>query len=99
EQEITLQNIVLVLFDLLKKGQWREKIEASKSLLYLYRTFDRDFRNPLEDIVLPQVEMCEDENWQVREATVRNLVGYGVWSLEVVGALVRRLADGREEVR
>ncbi|KAJ3043529.1 WD repeat-containing protein 87 [Rhizophlyctis rosea] len=99
DKEVTLQNIVRVLFDLLKKGQWAERVEASKSLLYLYRTFDRDFRSPLEDIVLPQIEMAEDENWQVRATVVKNLVAYGVYSLEIVHALVRRLVDEHEEVR
>ncbi|KAJ3290608.1 WD repeat-containing protein 87 [Borealophlyctis nickersoniae] len=97
--EVTLQNIVKVLLRLLKTGYWSEKCEASKSLLYLYRTFQRDFRDPLECLVLPQIESLTDENWQVRAAACNNLVGYGLYDMEIVYGLVCRLVDPNDEVR
>ncbi|KAJ3055210.1 hypothetical protein HK097_011211 [Rhizophlyctis rosea] len=61
----TLTNIVAVLLELLRNGLWSEKCEASKALLMLYRTFQGDFLDPLTTLIRPQLEILDDENWQV----------------------------------
>ncbi|KAJ3120366.1 hypothetical protein HK098_004661 [Nowakowskiella sp. JEL0407] len=96
---VTLTNVIAVLMNLMKTGLWQEKIEASKALLYLYHTFERDFRNPLELLVIPQIEFTHDENPNVRAQVCANLVGYGFYHLDLIHALILRLSDKDENVR
>jgi hypothetical protein len=46
-------------------GLWSEKCEALKALLYIYQTFHNDIPNPVEFLIIPQVERFWDDAWQV----------------------------------
>ncbi|KAI8806100.1 hypothetical protein BJ742DRAFT_870659 [Cladochytrium replicatum] len=95
---ITLQNIVEVLFKLIKTGYWLEKVESARALLYLYHTFEEEFLDPLNSLVLPQIEAIDDENWQVREQMCASLVGYGFYHPDLIMALIQRLHDEHPNV-
>ncbi|KNC99867.1 uncharacterized protein SPPG_05240 [Spizellomyces punctatus DAOM BR117] len=99
DKDVTLQNILGALFKVLKTGYWSEKCEASDSLLYLYQTFQDDFRNPVQDFILPQLESFNDRDWQLRSRMCSNLVKYGVYNPYLIQALIARLVDPIEDVR
>ncbi|TPX65187.1 hypothetical protein SpCBS45565_g05356 [Spizellomyces sp. 'palustris'] len=99
EKDVTLQNIMGALFEVLKTGYWSEKCEASDSLLHLYQLFQEDFRNPVEDFILPQLESFNDRDWQLRARMCSNLVKYGVYNPYLIQALIARLVDPIEDVR
>lgn len=87
------------LFELLKTGYWSEKCEASDSLLYLYETFRDEFRDPVRQFIVPQLESLNDRDWQVRLRLSSNLVKYGVYDGQLIQALIARLLDPNEDVR
>ncbi|KAJ3029457.1 WD repeat-containing protein 87 [Rhizophlyctis rosea] len=95
----TLTNIVAVLIDLLRRGLWSEKCEASKALLMLYRTFQGDFLDPLTTLIRPQLEVLDDDSWQVRSQLCNNIMAYGIFHPDILLALICRLADQHELVR
>ncbi|KAJ3414229.1 hypothetical protein HDV05_006846 [Chytridiales sp. JEL 0842] len=96
---VNLMNIVEVLLKLMRHGLWNEKCEASKALLYLYRTFERDFGDPFEKLIIPQLELTSDESWQFRAQCCTNLAGYGIYHPDIVYALICRLSDKVDIVR
>ncbi|KAI9349467.1 hypothetical protein DFJ73DRAFT_796190, partial [Zopfochytrium polystomum] len=96
---VTLKNVVEILLRVMKHGFWQEKCEASVSLLYLYRTFQRDFEKPMEDIIAPQLEFTHDENWQFRAQTCINLGAYKIFHTDIIFSLIGRLRDRSEAVR
>jgi hypothetical protein len=96
---VNLTNIVEVLFRLMKHGYWNEKCEASKALLYLYRTFERDFGDPFVNLIIPQLELTNDESWQFRAQCCTNLAGYNIYHPDIIFTLICRLNDKIEIVR
>ncbi|KAI9206126.1 uncharacterized protein BJ171DRAFT_612718 [Polychytrium aggregatum] len=99
DKPLTLMNIIEVLFKVLKTGYWREKCEASKALLYLYRTFQKDILDPLNSLIIPQLEFTDDENWQVRAAVTSNVIQYQIYNLDIIATLICRLNDKSDVVR
>ncbi|KAJ1562833.1 WD repeat-containing protein 87 [Cladochytrium tenue] len=104
--EVTLASVVQALLELIRNGMWSEQCEASKALLYLFKTFEHDFPRPLELLVRPQLEVLHSsEHWQVRAQLCLNVAGYGLHNDDgdgraaVVCALAGRLRDRNEEVR
>ncbi|TPX57208.1 hypothetical protein PhCBS80983_g03982 [Powellomyces hirtus] len=95
----TLQAIVSALITLLSTGFWLEKVEASKALLFLYRTFQADFLDPMAVLIRPQLEHLHDEHWQVRAQLCVNLAQYGIRESELVIGFMALLADEVEFVR
>jgi hypothetical protein len=49
-----------------RSSYWRERCEASKAVLLLYKTFEKDIPNRVETIILPQLELLDDDSWQFR---------------------------------
>ncbi|KAI8848626.1 hypothetical protein BC829DRAFT_417412 [Chytridium lagenaria] len=96
---VNLVNIIEVLFKLMKNGLWSEKCEASKAVLYLYHTFERDFLDPMTVLIYPQLEFTNDEAWQFRAQMCLNLVGYKIYHPDIVQSLICRLNDKVETVR
>ncbi|KAJ3100249.1 WD repeat-containing protein 87 [Phlyctochytrium planicorne] len=96
---VNLKNIIEVLFKLMKNGLWSEKCEASKAVLYLYHTFERDFLDPMTTLIYPQLEFTNDEAWQFRAQMCLNLVGYKIHHLDIIQSLICRLNDKVEAVR
>ncbi|KAJ3333228.1 WD repeat-containing protein 87 [Blyttiomyces sp. JEL0837] len=92
-KEVNIMNILEVLLKVMKFGFWKEKCEASKAAVYLYRTFQRDFHNALEDVILPQLEFPSDENWQYRAQQCTNMAAYNVYHPDIVFALITCLGD------
>ncbi|KAJ1544192.1 hypothetical protein HK096_007802, partial [Nowakowskiella sp. JEL0078] len=70
-----------------------------KALLYLYHTFERDFQDPLQMLVIPQIDCTLDENPEVRAQVCASLIGYGFYHLELIHALILRLNDKVDFVR
>ncbi|KAJ3241679.1 WD repeat-containing protein 87 [Chytriomyces hyalinus] len=99
EKEVTLKNIVDVLFSVMRKGYWREKCEACKSLLYLFQTFQIDFLNPVETVILPLLDLFHDSDWQFRATLCSVIVSFGVSHSEILYSLISKLADKHEQVR
>ncbi|KAJ3215458.1 WD repeat-containing protein 87 [Dinochytrium kinnereticum] len=97
-REVNLRNIIDVLFKLMRNGLWSEKCEASKAVLYLYHTFERDFLDPMTTLIYPQLEFTNDEAWQFRAQMCLNLVGYKIYHHDVIQGLICRLNDKVEAV-
>ncbi|KAJ3017282.1 hypothetical protein HKX48_003636 [Thoreauomyces humboldtii] len=91
--------IVAALINLLDVGLWMEKVEACKGLLFLFRTFKDDFLDPMEVLIRPQLEHLEDDAWQVRGQICANLAQYGIVNNQILGHLIKLLADKVEFVR
>ncbi|KAJ3161961.1 WD repeat-containing protein 87 [Geranomyces michiganensis] len=83
----------------LKTGYWSEKAEASDALLMLYHKFKDEFRDPLQDFIIPQLESLSDRDWQTRLRLCQNLVQYGVYAAPLIQALMARLLDENADVR
>ncbi|TPX75061.1 hypothetical protein CcCBS67573_g03666 [Chytriomyces confervae] len=98
-KEVTLTNIVDVLFAVMRKGYWREKCEACKSLLYLFQTFQIDFLNPVETVILPLLDLFHDSDWQFRATLCSVIVSFGLSHSEILYCLISKLADKHEQVR
>ncbi|RKP20667.1 hypothetical protein ROZALSC1DRAFT_27866, partial [Rozella allomycis CSF55] len=98
-KESTLVNIVEILLKLIAHGTWSEKVEASKSLVYLYETFKEEFPNPLESLVLPQIDSFNDDAWQMRAQTCLNMMKYNIPHDEVLIGLIGRLGDKIDTVK
>ncbi|KAJ3412758.1 hypothetical protein HDV05_000279 [Chytridiales sp. JEL 0842] len=64
-RQVNLENMVEVLLYVMKQGTWQEKCDASKAILYLFKTFNLDLKDPLHTMVLPQLYFLNDPNWQV----------------------------------
>ncbi|KAI9338107.1 hypothetical protein DFJ73DRAFT_779687 [Zopfochytrium polystomum] len=94
-----IENILEALFRLLKHGAWREKCEASKAILYLYRTFEKDIPDALDRVLLPQLEFLTDADWRVRAQLCANMGAYSIRHPDVVFSLVCRLNDRVEAVQ
>jgi hypothetical protein len=94
-----LINILEVLFRIMKHGYWKEKCEASKAVLYLFRTFDMDLKDPVETIILPQLEFLSDPDWQFRAQLCTNLSGYAINHPDVLFSLICRLNDRVDAVK
>ncbi|KAJ3145741.1 WD repeat-containing protein 87 [Geranomyces michiganensis] len=95
----TLQSIVAALVQLLDSGLWLEKVEASRALLFLFKTFSKDFLDPMAVLVRPQLGHLVDENWQVRGELCANIAQYGIKNIEIMAEFIRLLADPVESVR
>ncbi|KAJ3104755.1 hypothetical protein HDU96_008831 [Phlyctochytrium bullatum] len=98
-REVNLTNIIEVLFKLMKNGLWSEKCEASKAVLYLYHTFERDFLDPMSTLIYPQLEFTNDQAWQFRAQMCLNLVGYKIYHPDIIQSIICRLNDKHEIVR
>ncbi|KAI8621898.1 hypothetical protein BC830DRAFT_1214475 [Chytriomyces sp. MP71] len=98
-KEVNLKNIVEVLFTIMRKGYWKEKVEASKSLLYLFQTFQSDFINPIEFVILPMLELFNDSDWQFRVTLCTVITSFNVSHSEIVYILISKLADQHDQVR
>ncbi|KAJ3300052.1 hypothetical protein HDU76_006168, partial [Blyttiomyces sp. JEL0837] len=96
---VNLKNIIDVLFRVMRHGYWREKCEASKALLYLFHTFERDFENPMQELIAPQLDLTQDEDWQFRSQICFNLAKYKIHHPDILYALVARLSDKHPMVR
>ncbi|KAJ3153369.1 WD repeat-containing protein 87 [Irineochytrium annulatum] len=98
-KDVNLSNIIDVLLKLMKKGLWLEKCEASKALLYLYNTFKPDFVDPMSTLIYPQLDLANDDAWQVRAQVCANLAGYGIYHPDIMELLICKLKDESEAVR
>ncbi|TPX62954.1 hypothetical protein PhCBS80983_g00223 [Powellomyces hirtus] len=98
-REINFANVMQVLFEVLKTGYWSEKAEASDALLLLFLKFKDEFRDPLQDFIMPQIESLSDRDWQTRLRLCQNLVKYGVYAAPLIQALMARLVDEHVDVR
>ncbi|KAI8613672.1 hypothetical protein BC830DRAFT_1082509 [Chytriomyces sp. MP71] len=98
-KEANIQNILEVTMKVMHHGAWREKCEASKAMLYLYHTFENDLPNAIRDILIPQLDLINDEAWQVRTQVAANLAAYRVKHPEIMLALISKLSDKNEAVR
>lgn len=92
-------NIIKILVRLTKKGGEREKLEACKALLNIYKTFEADIQDPLSTIVLPQLDGTFDESDRVRYIFCKNLAKYRIFNHDVIFCLICRLSDHVEKVR
>ncbi|KAJ3083013.1 hypothetical protein HDU99_000919, partial [Rhizoclosmatium hyalinum] len=97
--EANLQNILKVLFKTMKSGLWREKSEACKAVLYLYQTFEKDFQDPLNVILVPQLEFFNDNDWQFRATLCAVLPVYKQSHPDLTYHLISCLKDKSEVVR
>ncbi|KAJ3232785.1 WD repeat-containing protein 87 [Chytriomyces hyalinus] len=98
-KEVNLPNIFAVITKVMHHGYWREKCEASKAMLYLYHTFEKDLPNAFQDVILPQLDLLNDERWEVRGQLATNLAAYRINHPEIMLALISRLNDKSEAVR
>jgi hypothetical protein len=97
---IALGSMVSILLKIMRDGDVEsEQCEAVKALLYLYRTFQSDFRNPFNTFILPQLMNMTNCHWKVRAQICACILGYGIYSPEVILALILRLVDKNEIVR
>ncbi|KAJ3414913.1 hypothetical protein HDV05_005862 [Chytridiales sp. JEL 0842] len=100
ERPITLASYIRALLNLIKIGLWSESCEASKALLFIYRTFKHDFPDPLSLLIRPQLDaMAHSVYWQVRAQLTVNVAAYGIRHDEVMFGLISRLTDKNEIVR
>ncbi|KAJ3297614.1 hypothetical protein HDU79_002788 [Rhizoclosmatium sp. JEL0117] len=97
--EANLQNILKVLFKTMKSGLWREKSEACKAVLYLYQTFEKDFQDPLNVILVPQLEFFNDNDWQFRATLCAVLPVYKQSHPDLTYHLISCLKDKSDVVR
>ncbi|KAI9327101.1 hypothetical protein BDR26DRAFT_103345 [Obelidium mucronatum] len=97
--EVNLTNIVKVLFRTMKTGLWREKSEACKAVLYLYQTFSDDFQDPLKSLVVPQLELFHDPDWQFRATLCAVLPVYKQMHPDLTYHLIYCLQDKSDVVR
>jgi hypothetical protein len=88
-----------MLYKIMRKGLWKEKVEASKALLYIYKTFKGDIENPVETFILPQIDYLMDEFWQIRAQTALSLSMYGLPNSDLIYSLICRLKDEYPAVR
>ncbi|KAJ3069526.1 WD repeat-containing protein 87 [Podochytrium sp. JEL0797] len=98
-KEVNITNILEVTMNVMKTGYWREKVEAAKATLYLYHTFQKDLPNALNDIILPQLDLMNDESWQVRAQLSSNMAAYKINHPDIVMALIGRLTDKNVNVK
>ncbi|KAI8810461.1 hypothetical protein BJ742DRAFT_800389 [Cladochytrium replicatum] len=96
---MNLTNIICVLFDVMRSGLWSEKCEAAKALLFLFSAYKTDFRDPVNLILIPQLEWISDDNWQVRAQLCSNMAGYNVRDSQILSALIGSLRDENSTVR
>ncbi|TPX35930.1 hypothetical protein SmJEL517_g01761 [Synchytrium microbalum] len=98
----TLFNIIKVVVQvLLHADKWEDRCEASKALLYLSATFRDDVKDPVREFIQPTLEAMADESthWKVRATCCAHILAFGIWSAEVIAALIGRLQDSEEKVR
>ncbi|KAJ3155000.1 WD repeat-containing protein 87, partial [Irineochytrium annulatum] len=98
-ESVTLSNIIPTLVKIIRQGLWSEVCEASKALLFLYKTFKDDLRNVMEDIIRPQIDALHNPNWQVRAQMLKNLPAYEIFSSELYAGVIAALKDPNEVVR
>ncbi|KAJ3211833.1 hypothetical protein HDU67_004214 [Dinochytrium kinnereticum] len=99
EGQLNLSNVIQMLIKLVRDGLWSEVCEASKALLFLYRTFKEDILDPMALLVRPQLEAFYNPNWQVRAQLCSNVAAYGIFNSEVIGSIIHLLNDKHPEVR
>ncbi|KAI9007328.1 hypothetical protein BC832DRAFT_591904 [Gaertneriomyces semiglobifer] len=97
---LTAGNVSEVLLTMIKTGYWSEKCEASDALLFLYKAMPEEFtKDPVQTLLLPQLEQLTDSEWQVRARICENLTKYGIHDTHVLQSLIGRLGDPEEVVR
>ncbi|KAJ3344555.1 WD repeat-containing protein 87 [Entophlyctis luteolus] len=98
-KEANVTNILEVTMRVMRNAEWRDKMEASKAMLYLFHTFESDLVDPVQKIVIPQLDYLRDERWQVRAQIAANLSAYRVRHPEILTALISTLGDENDVVR
>jgi hypothetical protein len=98
-KELTIPNIIEVLHKLMRHGLWKEKCEASKAALYLFKIFEGDIPIPKETIIYPQLEIMDDPNDNFREQLCKNLGQYNLYDNFILYALICKLNDESPAVR
>ncbi|KAJ3069701.1 WD repeat-containing protein 87 [Podochytrium sp. JEL0797] len=58
-----------------------------------------DLPNALNDIILPQLDLMNDESWQVRAQLSSNMAAYNINHPDIVMALIGRLTDKNVNVK
>lgn len=111
---IDLQMIVRVLFQVLKNGHSKEKIEASGTLhlyshikikgaiMYFYNTFKDDFVGELSvmnAVINPLLEFLEDESPEVRTFICKILPKFTFFNESVIVTLLSKIRDRDKSVR
>ncbi|KAK5673346.1 hypothetical protein QVD99_000798 [Batrachochytrium dendrobatidis] len=96
--QINITSIVNSLFESLREGEITEKVQAAKGLMYMYHTFKADFKDPINQIVNPQLQQMHDPNWQVRTQIINNLASYQIFNENIVYAMIVALADPSPQV-
>jgi len=92
------------------KGNAEEKIEgifsvklneiASKSLAHMYQTFKKDIPNPMEDILIKQIDAANtDQNETVRAELSILLSSYSIVNAPILLHLIACLNDSSEFVK
>ncbi|KAJ3116727.1 WD repeat-containing protein 87 [Physocladia obscura] len=97
--EANISNILQIIMKVMNNGPWRDKMEAAKAALYLYHTFQTDLPNAVPDIIIPQLELLHDNQWQVRAQIATNLGAYKINHPEITLALMSKLNDENGMVR
>ncbi|KAJ3386033.1 WD repeat-containing protein 87 [Lobulomyces angularis] len=97
--EVTLKSLIKVLKSVIINGGEQEKCEAIKANLYLHRVFQRDIADPYNTLLEHQLVLMNDSSWKVRAQITSCILGYGVYSPEVIVAVICRLADQNRIVR
>lgn len=91
--------MIKLLFKILKRGIWTEKIKAADAIAHVYKTFCTDFTSPEQTIINPLLEFTQDDAPKVRKYVCKILPQFGVWTENLIGALISRLADHEPSVK
>ncbi len=73
--------------------------EGIKALSDVYHTFKDDLVDPIPAIFIPQLDLLENENSQVRLAVLNSLISCDVFNNQILAAIIPRLADSNNMVR
>ncbi|KAJ3137906.1 WD repeat-containing protein 87 [Physocladia obscura] len=105
---VDLELVIRSLIDLMRGGEWFERCEASKALLFIYKTFQADIPDPYHIFVLPHLEVLETNDLVIRlndiHETVRNtakkaLLYLGIDTRQKLESLMKKLGYFNDELQ
>jgi hypothetical protein len=98
---VNVGNVIGVLNDMVRTNtDIQARIEACKMMLYMYRTFQSDMKDPLQNVLQPLLDaLATDPDWEVRSYLVALLPKFGFVNSDVMTAIIARLADKVSQVR
>ncbi|KAL2916841.1 hypothetical protein HK105_203620 [Polyrhizophydium stewartii] len=90
---LEISTVASVLANVIRGGTEEQIIEASRAMLFLFKTFKQDFRTPLHLFILPQIDQLDNESPLVRAVLCENIAKYGLYHEGILLSLIYSLND------